>query len=61
MLIRCLHSYADPQTLEQLWLYSEWISQVPLGTRFYIREDRVCLAFIIDPHLEPCPLHDYII
>jgi hypothetical protein len=61
MLVRCLHSYSDPDTLEQLWLCAEWVSTMPLGLRFYIREDRVNFALLIDPHLEPCSEQDYIL
>lgn len=59
--IRCLESSGTPDQLEQLWLCAEWISALPCATiRYYIREDRVCLAYLIDSQLVPRPTLDYI-
>ena len=59
MRILCYHSYADDDTCEQLYLLSEWVSTMPLGLRFYIREDRASFALLIDSYLKPVPLWDY--
>lgn len=61
MYIRCLESWADVTTKEQLWLCSEWVTVMPAGgVRFYIREDRVSWAFLVDVQLKPRPKFDYI-
>lgn len=61
MRILCYESWADPDTQQQVWLCSEWINDLPAGgIRFYIREDRVSLALLIDPHMRRLSLFDYI-
>ena len=60
MRIYCLDSYANSDQLEQLWLCAEWISALPCSAiRYYIREDRVSLAYLIDSQLVPRPKLDY--
>lgn len=62
MLIKCYESHAHcADTLEQLWLCSEWISAIPGGIRFYIREDRSSLAMCIDSELKRKPREDYVL
>ena len=62
MLILCYESHAHcADTLEQLWLCCEWISAIPGGIRFYIREDRASLALCIDSQLKRKPREDYVL
>jgi hypothetical protein len=61
MLIKCYDSWADPDTQQAVWLCAEWICALPAhGIRFYIREDRVSLALLADPQLNPRPKLDMI-
>jgi hypothetical protein len=62
MYIRAYDSWADESTKEQLWLCAEWVSAGRAGpTRFYIREDRLSFAHLIDSQLVPRPKDDYIL
>jgi len=62
MLILCLQSLADSHVKEQLWLSADWVSYVPgSATRFYIREDRLAWAKLIDPHIQHIARHDHIL
>lgn len=60
--VLCLETFAEPDIHEQLWLCAEWICAIPGGgCRFYIREDRASLAYIIDPSLRHLSLFDHIL
>ena len=59
----CLASFASKDQLERLYQCTErnggFISTRPLGCYYYIHEDRACLLYLIDGHLEPVPMLDY--
>ena len=59
--VHCYESLADSEVNEQLWLYAEWMSTVPGAIRFYIREDRVTLALIINPNMRRIPREDWLV
>jgi len=61
MRVYCYQTLADITTQEQLWLCSEAVSAGPIGSsnRFYIREDRLTLALILDPTMTRKPSLDY--
>ena len=62
MRILCMESWADAASQQQLWLCSEWISDLPgAGIRLFIREDRTSLAQLIDPDLRHLSLFDYVL
>jgi hypothetical protein len=47
-------------TQEQLWLCSEAVSAMPAHcARFYIREDRLSWAMLLDPHMRHIKEMDY--
>jgi hypothetical protein len=60
MRVYCYQTWAPMEVQEQLWLCAEAVGALPAGAaRFYIREDRVSWAFILDPHLRHIPTLDY--
>jgi hypothetical protein len=59
--VHCYESYADDEVNQQLWLCSEWMGVVPGGIRFYIREDRLSLALIINPSMRRIRREDWIV
>jgi hypothetical protein len=62
MRLLCYDSYTqDDATKDVLFKCSYGISAMPLGTRYYIREDRLSLALLADPLLEPRPVFDLFI
>ena len=59
MRLLCYDSYTqDDATKDQLFKCSYGICAMPLGTRYYIREDRLSLALLADPLLEARPVFD---
>ena len=66
MYIRCYDSWANESTQEQLWALIKqgsrgWMSSVTKGCiRWYIPEDLLCFALLIDSQLVPRPKMDYI-
>ena len=59
MRLLCYDSYTTcDATKEVLFRCSYGISAMPLGTRYYIREDRLSLALLADPLLEARPVFD---
>ena len=59
MRLFCYHSYTKCETTQQvLFKCSYGISCMPLGVRYYIREDRLSLALLADPLMEYRPLFD---
>ena len=62
MRVLCYESFATGQVRELLWLNSLWVSALAVDAcRFYIREDRVSFAFILDPNLRRIYKEDYIL
>lgn len=66
MLILCYESSASITTQEQLWLAvskSGWMSAGPIKgiNRFYIPEDRVAWAMLVDSTLRRVPEQDWIV
>jgi hypothetical protein len=53
MRLLCYRTCASYEVQEQLWLCSEYVHAVSVEpyAEFYIREDRVSLALLIDPHM----------
>ena len=53
MLIRCYRSSADIEIQEQIWLCAEYVHAMSIEpyAEFYIREDRVWFALMIDPNM----------
>jgi len=51
MRLYCYRTCAESSVQEQLWLCSEYVHAVSVEpyAEFYIREDRVSLALLIDP------------
>ena len=62
MLLRCYRSSASQATQEQLWLCSEYVHAYSIKgyLEFYIREDRLSFALIIDPLMRHIPSKDFI-
>jgi len=60
MRVYCYQTWADKTTQEQLWLCAEAVSALAGGAaRFYIREDRVSFALMLDPHMRHLRDLDY--
>ena len=61
MRVLCYQTWADPATRQQLWLCSESFESGPeeLCARYYIREDRLSWAFLIDPTMRHIRDLDY--
>jgi hypothetical protein len=62
MRLYCYDCYSDlDHVKEHLGMCSQFYSIEPLGIRFYIREDRLSLALLVDAHLERRSRWDYYI
>lgn len=61
MRVRCYQSWCDAETMEQLWLCSDAFSAGPVKAcnRFYIREDRLSFALLLDPYMRHIKELDY--
>jgi len=60
MRVYCYQTWANPLIQEQLWLCSEAVCALPAGAaRFYIREDRLSFAYILDPTMRHIRQLDY--
>lgn len=60
MRVYCYQTWADMTTQEQLWLCAEAVCAMPAHcARFYIREDRLSFAFLLDPHMRHIKEMDY--
>ena len=60
MRVYCYQTWADAATQEQLWLCAEAVSAMPAHcARFYIREDRLSFAFLLDPTMRHIRDMDY--
>ena len=63
MYIRCYSSFADDSTKERVWrlIYGRgWMSDRVDHIRFYIPEDLLSFALLIDDTLTPDRRNDYI-
>jgi hypothetical protein len=51
MRLYCYRTCAAIAVQEQIWLFSEYVHALAVEpyAEFYIREDRVCMARILDP------------
>jgi hypothetical protein len=62
MRVYCYHTWAVIDTQEQIWLCSEAVGAGAANTAyFYIREDRLSWAFMLDPTMRHMPKNDYYI
>ena len=62
MRVYCYHTWADRPTQEQLWLCAEAVGACAANTaHFYIREDRLGFALLVDPTMTHRPKNDYYI
>lgn len=52
MLLLCYLSSAGMPIREQIWLSASYAHYHPMGTLFYIPEDRVAFALLLDPHMQ---------
>jgi hypothetical protein len=62
MRVLCYQSWSsDEESKEQLWLCSDAFGAgaVPACNRYYIREDRLSWALLIDPAMRYIPSLDY--
>ena len=62
MLLRCYRSCAHIDIQEQVWLCAEYVHAYSIKgyLEFYIREDRLSFALIIDPLMRHIPSKDFI-
>ena len=62
MLFKCYRSSAPIDIQEQVWLYSDYVHAYTVKgwLEFYIREDRLSFALIIDPLMRHIPSKDFI-
>jgi hypothetical protein len=51
----------DAVTKDQLAAYSEWFTSVPMGVRYFVREDRVAMLLLITNQLYRQRAHDQIL
>ena len=62
MRVYCYHTWADMPTQEQLWLCADAVGACAANTaHFYIREDRLSFALLVDPTMTHRPKNDYYI
>ena len=64
MRMCCYSSFADDHTRERVWRLIQhmgWISDRYDHIQFYIPEDLVCFALLIDPTLSRRAREDYIL
>lgn len=61
MRVLCYQTWADEATRQQLWLCADAHESGPeeLCARYYIREDRLSWAFLIDPTMRHIRDLDY--
>ena len=61
MRVYCYQSWSDPTTQQQLWLCSDAMSAGPIRAcnRFYIREDLLSFALLLDPLMRHMRELDY--
>jgi hypothetical protein len=62
MRVLCYETFASADIRELIWLNAEWVSAYVIDAcRFYIREDRVAFALLLDPSMRHIESEDYII
>ena len=63
MRVYCYQTWADESAREQLWLCAEAFGAGPVTgcNRFYIREDKLTFALLIDPTMRHIREHDYLL
>jgi hypothetical protein len=63
MRVYCYQTWANITTQEQLWLCSDAMSAGPVAScnRFYIREDRLSFALLLDANMRHLKDLDYYI
>jgi hypothetical protein len=62
MYIRCYESTAEADVKEQLWLLSEYMSASSGGAvRFYILDNKLTWALIVDPAMRHIHSEDLIL
>jgi hypothetical protein len=62
MRVYCYQTWSSIETQEQLWLCAEAVGAMPAGcARFYIREDRLSFALLLDPTMRHIHTLDYYI
>lgn len=63
MLLKCYRSNAHIDIQEQVWLCAEYVHAYSVQgyLEFYIREDKVYWALIIDPSMRPIRHKDLIV
>jgi len=63
MLLRCYRSCASMEQQEQLWLCSLYVHALSVegSAEFYIREDRLAWALLVDPLMRPVRHKDLIV
>ena len=63
MRLYCYRTCAPIAVQEQIWLFSEYVHALAVEpyAEFYIREDRVCMARILDPHMVHVRTKDLIV
>ena len=60
--LRCYESLADDDTKQQIWLCSLYLSAQPgNAVRFYIPEDKLSWALLIDPTMRHIAKEDLIV
>ena len=61
MRVYCYQTWSDEATQQQLWLYAEAFGAGPVAAcnRFYIREDRLAIALLLDPDMRHIKHMDY--
>jgi len=62
MRVLCYQSWqSDPDIKQQLWLCADAFGAGPVEScnRYYIREDRLSFALLIDPAMTRIPAMDY--
>jgi hypothetical protein len=59
----CYRSHASMEVQEQLWLCSLYVHALAIESyaEFYIREDRLAWALIVDPFMRPIRHKDLIV
>jgi len=62
MLFKCYRSSASEAVQEQVWQYSSYVHAYAIkGTcEFYIREDKLSFALLIDPFMRHIRTKDFI-
>lgn len=62
MLFKCYRSSASEDVQEQVWLYSEYVHAYSIKgyLEFYIREDLVTWALLVDPFMRHIRDKDFI-